>query len=109
MIALCAPTDHPPSDAFVVALMPSAPRYFSIAGGRRRQRAKEEVKSYPIGYFHVDIAEVHTAEGRLYLLVAIDRTSKFAFTQLVEKATRRIAGNFLWALAQAVAYKSRPY
>ncbi len=43
---------------------------------------KKKFKSYPIGYFHVDIAEVHTAEGRLYLFVAIDRTSKFAFTQL---------------------------
>jgi len=66
---------------------------------------KKKFKSYPIGYFHVDIAEVHTAEGRLYLFVAIDRTSKFAFTQLVEKATRRIAGNFLRALAQAIPYK----
>lgn len=66
---------------------------------------KKKFKSYPIGYFHVDIAEVHTAEGRLYLFVAIDRTSKFAFVQLVEKATRRIAGNFLRALALAVPYK----
>lgn len=66
---------------------------------------KKKFKSYLIGYFHVDIAEVQTAEGRLYLFVAIDRTSKFAFTQLVEKATRRIAGNFLRALALAVPYK----
>jgi hypothetical protein len=66
---------------------------------------KKKFKSYPIGYFHVDIAEVHTAEGRLYLFVAIDRTSKFAFAQLVEKATRRVAGSFLRALAIAVPYK----
>ena len=48
---------------------------------------KKKFKSYPIGYFHIDIAEVQTAEGKLYLFVAIDRTSKFAFVQLVEKAT----------------------
>ena len=66
---------------------------------------KKKFKSYPIGYFHVDIAEVHTTEGRLYLFVAIDRTSKFAFAQLVGKATRRVAGNFLGALAIAVPYK----
>jgi transposase InsO family protein len=66
---------------------------------------KKKFKSYPIGYFHVDIAEVHTAEGRLYLFVAIDRTSKFTFAQLVEKATRRLAGNFLRALAIAVPFK----
>ena len=66
---------------------------------------KKKFKSYPIGYFHIDIAEVQTAEGRLYLFVAIDRTSKFAFVQLVEKATRRVAGDFLRALAVAVPYK----
>jgi transposase InsO family protein len=66
---------------------------------------KKKFKSYPIGYFHVDIAEVHTTEGKLYLFVAIDRTSKFAFVQLVEKATRRVAGNFLRDLAMAVPYK----
>jgi transposase InsO family protein len=67
--------------------------------------ARAKFKRYPIGYFHIDIAEVHTGEGRLYLLVAIDRTSKFAFVELHEKATRRVAGNFLRALVAAVPYK----
>ena len=31
---------------------------------------------------------MHAAEGKLYLFVDIDRTSKFAFAQLVESATR---------------------
>jgi hypothetical protein len=35
--------------------------------------AKRKFKAYPIGYFHIDIAEVRTAQGKLYLLVAIDR------------------------------------
>ena len=48
--------------------------------------AKKKFKSYPIGFFHIDIAEVRTAEGKLYLFVAIDRTCKFAFVRLVEKA-----------------------
>src|SRR5215217_7183278 len=56
---------------------------------------RSRFKPYPIGYFHLDIAEVHTEEGRLYLFVAIDRTSKFAFVELHEKATRRVAGDFL--------------
>src|ERR687884_929174 len=54
---------------------------------------KRKFKTYPIGFFHIDIAEVHTEEGRLYLFVAIDRTSKFAFAQLHAKATRRVAGD----------------
>ncbi len=37
--------------------------------------------------------------------MAIDRTSKSAFIQLHEKATRRVAGDFLRALIAAVPYK----
>jgi transposase InsO family protein len=66
---------------------------------------RSRFKACPIGYFHLDIAEVHTEEGRLHLFVAIARTSRFAFAQLHEKATRRVAGNFLRALAAAVPYK----
>lgn len=75
--------------------------------GDKPKRSK--FKTYPIGYFHIDIAEVRTEMGRLYLFVAIDvaidRTSKFAFVQLHEKATRRVAGDFLRALATAVPYR----
>ncbi len=52
---------------------------------------RSKFKRYPIGFFHIDIAEVRTAQGKLYLLVAIDRTSKFAFAELHEKATRRLS------------------
>jgi len=45
---------------------------------------RQRFKRYPIGFFHRDIAEVETAEGKLYLFVAIDHTSKFAVTQLVD-------------------------
>ena len=44
--------------------------------------ARKKFKAYPFGYFHVDLAEVRTEQGKLYLLVAIDRTSKFAFVEL---------------------------
>jgi len=66
---------------------------------------KRKFKSYPIGFFHIDIAEVRTAEGKLHLFVAIDRTSKFAFVELHEKATTRVSGNFLRHLLEAVPYK----
>jgi transposase InsO family protein len=66
---------------------------------------KKKFKSYPIGYFHIDIAEVQTAEGKLYLYVAIDRTSKFAFVKLVKKTGRSSASAFLEALIAAVPYK----
>ena len=66
---------------------------------------RRKFKSYPIGYFHIDIAEVRTEQGRLYLFVAIDRTSKFAFAELHEKATTRVAADFLAALIKAVPYR----
>lgn len=66
---------------------------------------KKKFKTYPIGYFHIDIAEVRTAEGKLYLYVAIDRTSKFAFVQLVTRTGRSSASAFLEALIAAVPYK----
>jgi hypothetical protein len=34
---------------------------------------RQKFKRYPIGYFHIDIAELRTNEGKLYLFVAIDR------------------------------------
>jgi transposase InsO family protein len=67
--------------------------------------ARKKFKRYPIGYFHIDIAEVRTAEGKLYLTVAIDRTSKFAFVRVTKKTSRVTASAFLQALIEAVPYK----
>src|SRR3954452_3120069 len=68
--------------------------------GNKPHRAK--FKCYPIGFFHIDLAEVRTEQGKLYLLVAVDRTSKFAFVELPEKVTRRVAGDVLRHLIAAV-------
>lgn len=65
---------------------------------------KKKFKTYPIGYVHIDIAEVRTTEGTLDLSVAIDRTSKFVFVQLVRHANRGTASAFLVALIAAVPY-----
>src|SRR5215216_2613117 len=66
---------------------------------------RSRFKRYPIGFFHIDIAEVRTEQGKLHLFVAIDRTSKFAFAELHERATRRVAGDFLRRLIAAVPYR----
>lgn len=67
-------------------------------------KPRKKFKQYPIGYFHIDIAEVRTEEGKLYMFVAIDRTSKFAFVELHERATRAIAKQFLDRLIDTVPY-----
>lgn len=108
-----------PLDDCLYALQPTIPHLTRSSLHRCLQRngisrlpgtegdkpSKKRFKSYPIGYFHIDIAEVRTGEGKLCLFVAIDRTSKFAFCQLVETATRVTASAFLVALIAAVPYK----
>src|SRR6516162_57447 len=108
-----------PLDDCLYALQPTIPHLTRSSLHRCLQRhgisrlrqvegevsAKRKFKAYPIGYFHLDIAEVRTAQGKLYLLVAIDRTSKFAFVELHEKVARRTAGDFLRRLIAAVPYK----
>lgn len=108
-----------PLDDCLYALQPSIPHLTRSALHRCLQRhgisrlpdvegdkpKRQRFKRYPIGFFHVDIAEVQTAEGKLYLFVAIDRTSKFAVAQLVERANRRITCEFLEHLLESVPYR----
>ncbi len=63
---------------------------------------RQRFKRYPVGFFHIDIAEVQTTGGKLYLFVGIDHTSKFAVAQLVDKADRRTAWEFLQHMLEAV-------
>ena len=67
--------------------------------------ARRTFKAYPIGYVHIDIAEVRTGAGKLHLFVAIDRTSKLAFARLYEQADRPTAVAFLEALIEAMPYR----
>lgn len=53
--------------------------------------AKKKFKRYPIGYLHIDVADVQTAGGKLRPFVAIDRISKFAYAASHEKAGRMVA------------------
>lgn len=65
---------------------------------------RKKFKQYPIGYFHIDIAEVNTKEGRLYMFVATRRTSKFAYAELHLNQTRDTACRFLRQLIAIVPY-----
>ena len=107
-----------PLDDCLYALQPSIPALTRSSLHRCLQRYgisrlpqtegdkpdKKHFKAYPIGYFHIDIAEVSTEQGKLRLFVAIDRTSKFAFARLVESAGKMEAAEFLRDLVKAVPY-----
>lgn len=69
------------------------------------KQPRKKFKAYPIGFFRIDIAEVRMGEGKLYLYVGVDRTSKFAFVDLVDKADMATARAFLGNLVAAVPYK----
>jgi transposase InsO family protein len=108
-----------PLDDCLYALQPTIPHLSRSALHRCLQRhsisrlpevggdkpAKKRFKRYPIGYFHIDLAEVRTAEGKLNLFVAIDRTSKFAFVRLEKRAGKMEAAQFLRDLLQALPYR----
>jgi hypothetical protein len=66
---------------------------------------RQRFKRYPIGFFHLDIAEVQTRERKLFLFVAIHRTRKFSVAQLVDKTHRRTAWEFLEPLLHDVPYR----
>lgn len=65
---------------------------------------KKKFRKYPIGYFPIDIAEVRTQEGKRYLFVGIDRTSKFAYAQLLTRCGKMEAAQFLRHLIAAIPY-----
>ncbi|HZG68523.1 MAG TPA: IS481 family transposase [Herpetosiphonaceae bacterium] len=108
-----------PLDDCLYALQPTIPHLTRSSLHRCLQRrgisrlpeiegdkpARKRFASYAIGYFHIDIAEVRTEEGKLRLFVAIDRTSKCAFVRLVESAGKMEAAQFLRDLIKAVPYR----
>ncbi len=108
-----------PLDDCLYALQPTIPHLTRSSLHRCLQRhgisrlpdvdgdkpAKKTFKRYPIGYIHIDIAEVRTEEGKLRLFVAIDRTSKFTYVELHEKAGKMVAAQFLRNVIKALPYK----
>ena len=108
-----------PLDDSLYALQPSIPRLSRSSLHRCFQRhgisrlpeidgdkpVRKKFKVYPIGYFHIDIAEVRTEEGKLYLFVAIDRTSKFVYVELLHKYGKVEAAQFLRNMIESVPYK----
>lgn len=105
-LPLCHAAICPASGAVCAASLPAAPGISRLPDVEGDKPECRKFKHYPIGCFHIDIAEVQTtAEGKLYLFVGIDRTSKFAVAQLVATADRKTAGEFLQHMLEAVPYQ----
>ena len=67
--------------------------------------AKKKFKAYLVGYFHLDFAALHTAEGKQYLFVAIDCTSTWAKAELAAQTTVAMAVAFWERVVAAVPYR----
>src|SRR5919199_922672 len=104
-LPLCPAAHDPAPHAIIAAPLSATPRHRSPARHRRRQAQALLLQGLPDRFLPHRYRRGAHRGGRLYLFVAIDRTSKFAFAQLHEKATRRIAADFLRALIKAVPYR----
>jgi hypothetical protein len=103
-LPLRAAAHHRAPDPIRAAPLSAAPRHRRLPEIEDDKPARKKFKPYPLGYFHIDIPKAKTAEGKLYLFVAIDRTSKFAFTQFHQKAGKMMAAGFLRDHVPAVPY-----
>ncbi len=112
-------TTHLPLDDCLFALQRFMPhltrsslhRLYQRHGVSRLPRESEAkpnrrpFRQYPMGYLHLDICEIRTGEGKAYLLVAVDRTSKFVHARLYRQAQREQAADFLEETARQVPYR----
>jgi hypothetical protein len=66
------------------------------------QPQQKQFKLSPIGYCHIDRAEVHTEEGQLYAFVAINHPLRFASAERHMEAIKTVAAQCLRNLIAVV-------
>jgi hypothetical protein len=94
---------NPAEEAMVVAFRKHT--LLPLNGGLYTLQPSLPPRTRSSGYFHIHIAEGRTEEGKLYLFVAIDRTSTFAYAELPNSMTKPIAAHYLRHLITSVPYK----
>src|SRR5436190_18594371 len=75
----------------IVASLPEAARHLAPAAGQGRGRRQAKIQSVPDRSFSHRHRRAAHSRGQALLFVAIDRTSKFVFVPLHEKADRPTA------------------
>jgi transposase InsO family protein len=116
VVAFRVQTRLPLDDVFA-ALKPAIPRLtrstlhrcLQRQGVSRLPRPKRQRRGQfdpcELGFFHIDIAHLHTAKEKAYLFVAVDRVSKLAFARVYRRATVITAAAFLKVLIRSVPYR----
>jgi IS30 family transposase len=62
-------------------------------------------KEYSIGFVHIDISEIHTEQGKVYMFVAIERLTKYTYVEIYEKMTQKNSCLFLSNFIKDVPFK----
>ena len=70
-----------------------------------QKKPKKPFKTYELGYVHIDITEIRIGKQKLYLFVAIERLCKYAYVELHERMTSKIACSFLHNLIKESPFK----
>ena len=65
----------------------------------------KKFKNYAIGFIHIDIAQVHTSEGKAYLFVGIDRKTRSVYAEIYDKMTMKNTCVFLKNLIAHFPFK----
>ncbi len=60
-----------------------------------KNRIKKKFKAYEIGFVHIDIAQLYTNEGKVYMFVAIDRKSRSVYVEIYDNMRSKTSCNFL--------------
>lgn len=94
---------HSHADRFFVASLSAASWHQSYARFKV-QNEKKDIESYPNVFFNIYITRIKIEKGKPYLLVVIDRTSKFIRTKLFLRATLAPDKAFLKELIATVPY-----
>jgi transposase InsO family protein len=58
-----------------------------------------------IGYVHIDVCELRLAEGKLFMILAIDRVSKFTHVAFLDANTKMNGAAFLREVVAAFPYR----
>ena len=66
---------------------------------------RKRFKTYEIGYVHIDSCELHHADGKLVMFLAIDRVSKFTYVEFHDSAGKMEGSAFLSNAVQVFPYK----
>jgi IS30 family transposase len=69
------------------------------------KRTTKDFKDYPIGFMHIDIAQVYTDNGKAYLFVGIDRKTRYVYAELYNEMTTKNTCIFLENLVAHCPFK----